>query len=94
VRDANGLVARISHLHRVAAASAPRAAAAGLNPDSVRVHALEARIAHLEELLEGLQDSVHREFLRQSKQLAELEGRIEPAVLAVTLSTRARERGL
>lgn len=94
MREANGLIARISHLHRVAAASAPRTPAGSTNPDAVRVKALEARITHLEELLEGLQDSVHREFLRQSKEMAELEGRIEPAVLAVTLTTLARERGL
>ena len=61
--------------------------------DAVRFRALEARISHLEALLEGLQDSVHRESARQSKRIAELEARTEPAALAVALSRNARNRG-
>ncbi|HTC72351.1 MAG TPA: hypothetical protein VK655_05645 [Solirubrobacteraceae bacterium] len=55
---------------------------------------LEERIAHLEHLLEGLQDSVHRESERQGKRIAELEARIEPGALGEAMSKDARERGL
>jgi uncharacterized coiled-coil protein SlyX len=56
--------------------------------------ALERRIAHLEQLVEGLQDSVHRQSSRHSKQIADLESQIEPATLAVALDKDARQRGL
>lgn len=58
------------------------------------MQSLERRIAHLEELLEGLQDAVYRETTRQRKQISDLEARTEPAALAVALSRDARERGL
>jgi hypothetical protein len=48
----------------------------------------------LEQLVEGLQDSVHREALRQRKRIAELEARVDPAALSKALSKDARERGL
>ena len=55
---------------------------------------LEARVTHLEQLLEGLQDSVQRESTRLGKRVAELEARIDPAALGRALSEDARERGL
>ena len=58
------------------------------------LHALEARIADLEQLVQGLQDSVHRESTRLSKRMGEVEARIHPAVLSRTLSDDARDRGL
>jgi hypothetical protein len=80
------------------ATSAPGAisvspAAGGASPDP-QLRALEARIAHLEQLVEGLQDSVYREAERQSKLIAELEARMQPAALGAALSQNARERGL
>ena len=51
-------------------------------------------MAHLEQLLEGLQDSVHRESERQGKRIVELEARIEPGALGEAMSKDARERGL
>jgi hypothetical protein len=54
----------------------------------------EARIAHLEQLVQGLQDSVYREGQRQEKRITELEKRLEPASLAAALSKDARDRGL
>jgi hypothetical protein len=44
--------------------------------------------------LRGLQDSVHRETVRQTGRISELEARMEPAALAVALNKDARERGL
>jgi hypothetical protein len=63
-------------------------APAGQPPDQ------EARIAHLEQLVQGLQDSVYRECQRLDKRIVELERRLEPASLAAALSKDARERGL
>lgn len=54
----------------------------------------EGRIAHLEQLVQGLQDSAYREWQRQDKRIAELEKRVDPASLAAALSQDARERGL
>jgi hypothetical protein len=54
----------------------------------------EARIAHLEQLVQGLQDSVYREGQRQEKRITELEKRLEPTSLAAALSKDARDRGL
>lgn len=55
---------------------------------------LRARVAHLEQLVQGLQDSVYREAQRVDQRLAELEKRADPAALAAALSKDARERGL
>jgi hypothetical protein len=55
---------------------------------------LEARIAHLEQLVEGLQDSVHRETQRQGKLIAELQAQVHPEAMSAALSKDARERGL
>jgi hypothetical protein len=70
------------------------AAASATPGDGARIQALEARVSHLEGLVEGFQDSVHREAARESRRISELEARIEPAVLAAALSKDARERGL
>jgi len=64
----------------------------GSGQDDLR--ALQARIAHLEQLVQGLQDSVHRESTRLSKRIGEVEARIQPAVLGRALSDDARDRGL
>jgi hypothetical protein len=59
-----------------------------------RIQALEARVKYLEELIQGLQDSVYREAQRESKRITDLEARTEPAALAASLSKNARERGI
>jgi hypothetical protein len=63
-------------------------------PELPTLQSLEARIGQLEGLVLGLQDSVHRESMRQDKRITELEARTEPSALAVALSKDARERGL
>jgi hypothetical protein len=92
--ERDSLVTRIRQMRRAAAAHDPRPAGDLADSDSPRVQALERRVAHLEELLEGLQDSVHRESLRLDRRIAELDAQLEPSVLAVALSRDARERGL
>ena len=59
-----------------------------------RIDALEGRVADLEELVEGLQDAVHRDSVRRDEQAARLERKTEPRELARALSDDARERGL
>ena len=59
-----------------------------------RIDALERRVAALEEMLEGLQDAVHRDAVRRDEQAARLERKTEPRELARALSDDARERGL
>ena len=93
-REREGLLARVRHIRRLAAMSGEPAERPTNEPEQDDVHALEARIAHVEQLLQGLQDSVHRESSRQSKRISELEARIQPAAVSRALSEGARERGL
>ncbi|HZO79440.1 MAG TPA: hypothetical protein VFB39_15470 [Solirubrobacteraceae bacterium] len=58
------------------------------------MRALEARVAHLEQLVEGLQDSVHRETERHGKLIAELQAQIQPGAMGAALAEDARDRGL
>ena len=55
---------------------------------------LEQRLAHLEALVEGLQDAVHRNSLRHDDRMAELERKTQPEAVAKALSDDARRRGL
>jgi uncharacterized coiled-coil protein SlyX len=59
-----------------------------------RLEQLERRVSHLEELLEGLQDAVHRESVRRDDETARLQRRTEPREIARALSDDARKRGL
>lgn len=91
-RETERLRSRIQQLRQALAPSESHAAArpaAEPAPDDLR-----ARIAHLEQLVQGLQDSVYRESLRLDKRLTELETRTDPATLAAALSEDARNRGL
>ena len=58
------------------------------------LESLEARVGHLEGMVQGLQDSVHRESIRQGKRIADLEAKMEPDALQIALSENARKRGL
>ena len=90
--EREGLIARIRQIRR----GLPQAdqARTDRTPGAEELRRLETRIAHLEQLVEGLQDSVHRESTRLGKRVAELEARIQPAALGRALSDDARERGL
>jgi hypothetical protein len=59
-----------------------------------RIEALEERVDQLEALLEGFQDSVHRESLREGGRIGALEKRTEPEEISRALSRDARERGI
>jgi uncharacterized coiled-coil protein SlyX len=59
-----------------------------------RVQRLEARIAHLEAMVEGLQDAVDREIQRVDQSVADLREKTEPDKMAQALSAEARRRGV
>jgi vacuolar-type H+-ATPase subunit I/STV1 len=96
--EREGLIARIRQLGRSGAGA--DASARRVDPQDARgtrdetVDALEARIAHLERLVEGLQDSVHRESERHAKLIAELQDQIQPGAMGAALAEDARSRGL
>ena len=96
MREREGLIARIRQIRRVRADvdARPHATPSTRSPGQDELEALEARIAHMEQLVQGLQDSVHRESTRLTKRIVELEARIEPAALCRALSENFRERGL
>lgn len=94
MREREGLIGRIRQLRRTTEAGAGPTSAAGSAPEQDEVQALKTRVEHLEQLVQGLQDSVHRESSRQEKRIADLEARIQPAALGKTLSDDARARGL
>jgi hypothetical protein len=92
-RESERLGARIRHMRR-AIAVPDSSAAPRVVPDSETIADLQARVAHLEQLLQGLQDSVYREGQRQETRITSLEARIEPVALAAALSKDARDRGI
>ena len=59
-----------------------------------RIEVLEERVNQLEALLEGLQDAVHRESVREGGRIGALEKRTEPSEISRALSRDARERGV
>lgn len=61
---------------------------------SSEVADLRARLAHLEQLVQGLQDSVHRASERQDKRMSDIEKRLDPGALAAALNQDERDRGL
>jgi hypothetical protein len=70
----------------------------GSHPDEVdrerRIGALEQRVEQLEALLEGLQDSIHREAIRQDKAIEALDAKTQAPEMARALGKYSRERGL
>jgi uncharacterized coiled-coil protein SlyX len=95
-RELEGLVGRIRQVRRADAATgaADSASAVGGGTDPDRIAALERRVAHLERLLEGFQDSVYRESERHAKLIIELQTQVEPGAMRASLAEDARHRGL
>jgi hypothetical protein len=75
---------------RIAALASARRPAP--QPDDLQ--RLRERLKHVEALVEGLQDAIHRDSIRHEERLAELERRTQPEALAKMLSDDARRRGL
>jgi hypothetical protein len=59
-----------------------------------RLEVVEKRLNHLEAMIEGLQDAVHREAMRQGKEIDELQKKSEPGAIRRALGQDARERGI
>ena len=59
-----------------------------------RLETLAARVEHLEAELEGLQDAVYRQAVREQKNIGDLRRRTEPEQLARDLQQDAQRRGL
>jgi hypothetical protein len=96
-RELEGLVGRIRQTRRanaIVGISDSEATGGGGDADLDQVHALERRVAHLERLLEGFQDSVYRESERHAKMIAELQLLVEPGAMGTSLAEDARNRGL
>jgi hypothetical protein len=94
VREREGLIARIRQIRRATATAEEPGKPPTVAPEQDHLRAPEARTEHLEQLVQGLQDSVHRESSQRAKRIAELEARIQPAALGKALSDDARARGL
>jgi hypothetical protein len=62
-------------------------------PDD-RLAALEDRVAQLERLVEGFQDSVHRVAVRHQREMEALRQKTDPAQMARALDRHSREKGL
>jgi hypothetical protein len=93
MREREGLIARIRQIRRAAAAGDRPGTHAG-DPEPDQLVALETRVADLERLVEGLQDSVHRESERHAKLIADLQAQIQPGAMSAALAEDARNRGL
>lgn len=59
-----------------------------------RIASLERRVNHLEKLVEGLQDAIHRDSLRRGHQIQELEDRTDPAEMSRAIAKHSRKHGL
>jgi hypothetical protein len=91
--DREGLIARIRQVRRLATArDRPKTHRSAPAPD--RIEALEVRVGHLEQLVEGLQDSVHRESDRHAKMINDLQAQVQPGTMGAALAEDARNRGL
>lgn len=92
MRERDRLIDRIRQIRRASKTEDDAAHAAAPGPDRLRT--VEARVEHLESLVQGLQDSVHRESSRHDKRISDLEARMEPGALGKAISDDARARGL
>jgi hypothetical protein len=94
MHEREGLVARIRQIRRARATGEDPGRAPAAAPPPEHLRALETRVEHLEQLVQGLQDSVHRESSRHDRRITDLEVRTQPAALGKALSDDARARGL
>src|SRR5579863_7166084 len=93
--DRERLLRRIRQIRRTATPpSGDRPLTDARDPQLDRLETLEARVAHLEQLLEALQDSVHRESERHAELITALQAQIAPGAMSAALAKDARNRGL
>ncbi len=94
IGDRELLMEHIRQIRRSVVASTRAASTDAAQPQPDRIESLETRVAHLEQLLEGLQDSVHRESERHATLIAELQAQVEPSTMGAAMAEDARKRGL
>ena len=94
MREREGLIARVRQIRGRSAGEDERERPSPSDPAQNDLEVLQARIVHLEQLVQGLQDAVHRESTRLGKRVDELEARIHPAALGRAMDEDARRRGL
>ena len=92
--EREGLLARIRQVRRPGPGGDGSDQRSTVATRDDRMPQLEARIAHLERLVEGLQDSVHRESERHETLIADLQAQIQPSAMGAALAEDARSRGL
>ena len=92
-REHSGLLHRVGALLQPGRPEEP-APAAEAEPRDEGVDALNARVARLEEMVEGLQDALYRHARHQDERIEELQRSMDPHEIARTLSADARRRGL
>lgn len=85
---------RVSRVWRRRSSGAAFATASAEIDGGRRLEALEARIAHLETALEGLQDALYRHEVSDKENIGDLRRRTDPEQMARALSDDARRRGL
>jgi len=99
-RGRRGLFARVierRRLERSPAAdedAASRLEERGSDPHDRRITALESRLDHLESLVEGLQDAVHRDSARHEREIRDLGEKTDPGQMSRSLAEHDREHGL
>ncbi len=94
IADRERLLGRIRQIRKSTAAREQQEAAAAAEPADDPIRGLEQRVEHLEHLLEGLQDSVDRQFQRHDELIAKLQNDVDPAALGAALAKDVRNRGL
>jgi hypothetical protein len=62
--------------------------------EAARIEVLEKRFDQLEAMVEGLQDAVYRESVRQGREIDQLQQKAEPAEMRRALGQDAREHGI
>lgn len=92
--DREGLLRRIRQVRRAATPPGDRPLNDARDQQLDRLETLEARVAHLEQLLEALQDSVHRESERHAELITALQAQVAPEAMSAALAKDARNRGL
>lgn len=89
-----GLLHRVKALLRPAVEPAPGEATRAPSADEPGLEALRERVGRLETMVEGLQDALYRQAVREDERIEDLRARLEPDVIARALSDDARRRGL
>jgi hypothetical protein len=89
-----GLLRRVNALLRPAMRPTAPEPAQPASADEPGLEALRERVARLEAVVEGLQDALYRQAVREDERIEELRTRLEPEAIARALSDDARRRGL